>query len=83
MENEFLVLFLYVIGYLDISMILGYLMIYFIVCVDFVVVVEVEFMINMISGICEICISVFFWFYNCSFFNLVVIDGDVDVFFGC
>ncbi|KAG0604647.1 hypothetical protein M758_10G186100 [Ceratodon purpureus] len=49
---------------------------------DPVVAAEVEFTINMISGTREICISVPFWLYNCSSFNLAVIDGDVDAFSG-
>lgn len=36
----------------------------------------------MTSGTREICISVPFWLYNCSSFNLAVIDGDVDAFSG-
>uniref|UniRef100_A0A7I4B673 Uncharacterized protein n=1 Tax=Physcomitrium patens TaxID=3218 RepID=A0A7I4B673_PHYPA len=48
---------------------------------DPVVATEVGFIINTITGIREICISVPFWLYNCSGFDLAVIDGD-DVFFG-
>jgi len=36
----------------------------------------------MISGTREICISVPFWLYNCSSYNLAVIDGDVEAFSG-
>lgn len=36
----------------------------------------------MTSGTREICISVPFWLYNCSPFDLAVIDGDVDAFSG-
>ena len=52
-------------------------------CADPVVAGEVEFTMNIISGTREICISVPFWLYNCSSFNLAVIDGDVDTFSGC
>lgn len=63
-------------------MALGYSMICLFACTDPVVAAEVEFTINMLSGTREICISVPFWLYNCSSFNLAVIDGDVDVFSG-
>jgi len=62
--------------------VLGYPLIYLIGCADPVVAAELEFTINMISGTREICISVPFWLYNCSSFNLAVIDGDVDAFSG-
>lgn len=61
---------------------MGYSVIYLIACTDPVVAAEVEFTINLISGTREICISVPFWLYNCSSFNLAVIDGDVDAFSG-
>lgn len=50
-------------------------------CADLVVATEVELIINTVTGIREICISVPFWLYNCSGFDLAVIDGD-DIFFG-
>lgn len=38
--------------------------------------------VDTVSGTREICISVPFWIYNCSYLNLAVIDGDVDVLSG-
>lgn len=44
--------------------------------------VEIEIVVDTISGTREFCISVPFWIYNCSFLNIAVMDGDVDVLSG-
>ncbi|CAM6098991.1 unnamed protein product [Calypogeia fissa] len=46
------------------------------------VTADMEIDLDLVSGARELRISAPFWLYNCSYLNLAVMDGDVDLFSG-